>query len=409
MANRRLAIVGVACFVFSVLFYSASRLMSSSPQEIWGSEAKSYSDEFQGYTFRSIRTQSHEEAVRLMQTAHNATSNTSTKATTPAATPVSTPASTLVPSRSSEYSEAEKIVDESIIKLEYALNSTDTNFEDAHLFSFGRYVRTFTEYLLALLSDPSIDQSTFHDLRQQFFPWWTPMADKAYLPWGPEPTAPKTGIVLTAGQGNFLLAAHCVSTLHNVVKSKLPIQVYYAGDEDLPEAKREQLKAMHPQLSTIDIMDLQFNETIAGLTKSGYAMKPFGALASSFQQVVLIDADTIFMQRPDSYFDDHPGLKETGLHYFHDRAYGGRKTTDWVQSLLRGAQPSMTLKESMFWQYELEHQQESGVVFFDKGIPSAFMSLLFTCYMNTRRIREDVIYNEVAGMCITGARQPCQC
>jgi len=69
---------------------------------------------------------------------------------------------------------------------------------------------------------------------------------------------------------------------------------------------------------------------------------------------------------------------------------------DWIKTLMQDSEPSTTLNESMFWRDELEHQQESGVVFFNKAIPSAFMSLLFTAYMNMLKVRSDV-YSNVAG------------
>lgn len=69
---------------------------------------------------------------------------------------------------------------------------------------------------------------------------------------------------------------------------------------------------------------------------------------------------------------------------------------DWIKTLMQDSEPSTTLKASLFWQDELEHQQESGVVFLNKAIPSAFMSLLFTAYMNTLKVRGDV-YSNVAG------------
>lgn len=125
-------------------------------------------------------------------------------------------------------------------------------------------------------------------------------------------------------------------------------------------------------------------------------MKPFAALASSFERVILIDADTIFLQRPDAYFDEHIGLNKTGLHYFHDRAYLGARRIDWVKEVIRGAKPSKVLNDTLYWQHELEHQQESGVVMINKGVPSAFMSLLFTAYINTRKVRNEV-YNHVFG------------
>ena len=142
------------------------------------------------------------------------------------------------------------------------------------------------------------------------------------------------------------------------------------------------MKDLDPSLELINILD-HYDENVAGLQGGGYAMKPFAALASSFESVIIIDADTIFMQRPDEWFDKDEGLKKTGTLFFHDRAYLGRKTTNWVKEVLTesGRTPSPMLNSSMYWQEELEHQQESGVVYFNKAIPSAFMSLLFTTYM----------------------------
>ena len=196
------------------------------------------------------------------------------------------------------------------------------------------------------------------------------------------------------GQGNFVLAAHTIQTLRNVVSSALPIEVAYAGDGDLPETKREELKALAPNIQTLDLLEY-YDESIAGLKASGWAMKPFAALASRFERAILVDADVIFMQRPDSYFDEHPGLKETGTLFFHDRAYGDMN--GWFKEILEGRKLSNTLEESPFWGKELQHNQESGVVFINKAKPAAFMSLMFTTYMNTERVRSEVIYPHTWG------------
>ena len=161
------------------------------------------------------------------------------------------------------------------------------------------------------------------------------------------------------------------------------------------------MQSIDPKLDVINILDY-YDEEVAGLSGSGYAMKPFAALASSFEKVIIIDADTIFMQRPDDWFEGNKGLKRTGTLFFHDRAYGGRKTTDWIKDVLEESsrEPSVTLNASMYWQEQLENQQESGVVYFNKAIPSAFMSLLFTTYMNTLRVRAQ-LYGQVFGKCLT--------
>lgn len=388
MAKLNLVCLGVFCFVSLVLLYSASQLEHSRPSIDGRRGTKTYWNNYRTYLYGSISTTTKEEVLDVTPITCNASLHASSRASNS--------------SRSSHgeiTSKMAQTASKALIHLQYTLDSSDTlrdNYFAGNppLFGMGRDTNTFTKYLEAILSDTSINRKPFLGILRQFFPWWMPSANSTYLPWEPRAT-PKTGIVLTAGQGNFILAAHCVRILRNVVNSTLPIQVFYSGNRDLPEVKREELRALHPRLETIDILNHQFNETTAGLENSGYAMKPFAALASTFDRVILIDADTIFLQRPDAYFDEHAGLNRTGLHYFHDRAFGGRLTKEWVNAHMRGVEPSSTLREGLFWQYNLEHQQESGVVFINKAIPSAFMSLLFTTYMNNQMPRDNIYQNVV--------------
>ena len=385
MAKFNLVYLGVFCFVSSFLLYSASLLEHSHPSKDGGQGAES---SYRAYLFGSVSTTAEEDVSVATPATCNVSVHTPSKVTN---------------SSQSTHGKAEskmaKAASEAFMKLQYTLDGSDTlrdrYFTEPPLFEMGRDTKTFTRYLEAILSDTAIDRKPFRDLLREFFPWWMPSANSTYLPWEPRST-PKTGIVLTAGQGNFVLAAHCVRVLQHVVNSTLPIQVFYSGNKDLPEVKREELRSLHPRLETIDILNQQFNETSAGLENSGYAMKPFAALASSFDRVILIDADSIFLQRPDAYFNEHAGLNKTGLHYFHDRVIKGRDTVEWVKNNMRGARPSKALSEGMFWQHELEHQQESGVVFINKAIPSAFMSLLYTTYMNNQ-VPRDKIYQNVVG------------
>lgn len=293
MSKANIALLAFCCFIFPILFYSASHLNPSCPCESvqWSTgNSLCHNDEYSAW---SKRRSSQKGLSQLEMTEDDAGAKPWSKA---------------LKDTSSKTMKPKQIASESALMLQYALGSTDIHFDDAHLFSVGKYINTFSSYLEAILSDSSIDQQPFHELRQKYFSWWLPSPDLAYLPWAPRPTA-KTGIVLTVGKGNFVLAAHCIQTLRTVLNSTLPIEVFYGGDEDLPEDKRQDLKA--PMLKTENVMS-QFNETIAGLRNSGYAMKPYSALASSFQRVILIDADTIFMRRPDNFFDEHEGLKETG-------------------------------------------------------------------------------------------------
>ena len=379
---------GICCLVFIILFYSATYLSGFGS---FGSEcalAAESMGQYQQYLLWTLQDPSKEDFLQPPEASPQATQVKEHKNSKPTKGPVPVPVPK-IPSR------AAQVAHDATIKLQYAVNSsTISKIDGANLLSMGKHITTFTRLLEAILADTSIDRRPFLDLRERYFGWWKP-SNTTHLPWDPKNHT--TGIVLTAGQGNMALAAHAIRALRRVVKSELPIQVAYAGDDDLPRSKRRLMQSIDPMLELINVLDF-YDEGVTGLSGGGYAMKPFAALASSFEKVIIIDADTIFMQRPDDWFDANKGLKRTGTLFFHDRAYGGRKTTEWIKEVLEESsrEPSVTLNTSMYWQEQLEHQQESGVVYFNKAIPSAFMSLLFTTYMNTLRVRAQ-LYGQVSG------------
>ena len=342
--------------------------------------------QYQQYLLWTLQAPSQRDPPQAPQVAHHATQVEQHKSEEPRKGPMS---------GQRMASNAAQVAHDMTIRLQYAMNSsTISKIEGPNLFSMAKHISSFARLLEAILADDSINRRPFLDLRERYFGWWKP-SDTTHVPWGSKHHT--TGIVLTAGQGNMVLAGHAIRTLRNVVNSTLPIQVAYAGDDDLPIVKRQEMRELDPNLELINILDY-YDEDVAGLRSGGYAMKPFAALASSFEKVIIIDADTIFMQRPDDWFEEHAGLRQTGTLFFHDRAYGGRKTTDWVKDLFEesGVKPSATLNSSVFWQEELEHQQESGVVYFNKAVPGAFMSLLFTTYMNLQHVRGQ-LYGHVVG------------
>ena len=380
LSKNNSIVIGVCCFIFTIVFYSATHLTSLGSFMTECSPGAESTGQYQQYLLWTLQAPSEKDSLQPPQIENEASQLDENKSAKPLPK---------IPSK------AAQLAHDATIKLQYAMNSsTISKIEGPNLFSMAKHIATFARLLEAILSDTSINRGPFLDLRERYFGWWKP-SRSTHLPWDPKNHT--TGIVLTAGQGNMVLAAHAIRTLRRVVKTDLPIQVAYAGEEDLPGRKRREMKSIDPKLELINILDY-YDEEVAGLRSGGYAMKPFAALASRFEKVIIIDADTIFMQRPDEWFEEDEGLKKTGTLFFHDRAYNGRKTTDWVKDLLKesGRKPSATLNATMYWQEELEHQQESGVVYFNKAIPSAFMSLLFTTYMNTLHVRAQ-LYGHVAG------------
>lgn len=260
----------------------------------------------------------------------------------------------------------------------------------------GRRISALSTLLEAIIEDPTISRDSFFRFRNQEFGWWR-LSSKTYLPWEDRMQS-GVGLVMCIGQRNLVLAAQNIRTLRNVLGSTLPIEVYYAGEHDLPWEKRKKLEDLAPNIETLNILDF-YDDTVAGINDSlkenGWVMKPFAMLASRFQKAILVDADTIFLQRPDAYFDDDTHLKETGTLFYHDRAVKGGytgwiDTLKWIKKVLKARKPSAMLRESIFWTEKLEHQQESGVVFMNKEKPNVFTSLMFATFLSTKEAREDI-------------------
>lgn len=257
----------------------------------------------------------------------------------------------------------------------------------------GERIALFSSLMQSHLSDASLDRTTFHAQFRDYFPWWNPSAS-TYTPWPSSSSASSdstTGIVMCAGSNNFLFAVQHIQTLRNVLHSTLPIQVAYAGDDDLHYSDRVLLQNLGPDIETLNLLD-HFDESIAGLKTGTWAQKPFAMLASRFERVVIVDADTIFMQKPDKVFDDEPGLVETGTMFYHDmtwRVYKDERQ-GWFHRLMEGRVPSKMLNQSAFWREDVFVEMESGVVCMDKGRPSVFMSLVFACWMETEGVRTEV-------------------
>ena len=274
-----------------------------------------------------------------------------------------------------------------------SLLENDTHVSD--LVGKGQRVSALSTLLEAIIDDPTIPRENFFRFRNQEFGWWR-LRTKTYLPWRNTAESEVTsGIVMCVGQRDLVLAVQNIRTLRNVLGSTLPIEIFYAGERDFPSDKRKQLEELDINVQILNILDF-YDDTVVGITDSlaenGWVMKPFAMLASRFQKAILVDADTIFLQRPDGYFENDAQLKETGTLFYHDRAVKGKytgwiDTLKWVKKVLGDRNPSAMLKESIFWTAKLEHQQESGLVFMDKGKPGVFTSLMFAAWMNTKAVR----------------------
>ncbi len=125
------------------------------------------------------------------------------------------------------------------------------------------------------------------------------------------------GIVISLGKRDFQYACHLIRGIQNGLGSTLPIQKAYAGNEDLPLKYREKLVSLGNNIETLDLL-LLIDDTIMDLANGRYAIKPVAMLLSSFEQVMVVDADPVFLQPPEILFENE-GYRATGTYFFQDR------------------------------------------------------------------------------------------
>ncbi|KAG9256744.1 glycosyltransferase family 71 protein [Emericellopsis atlantica] len=208
------------------------------------------------------------------------------------------------------------------------------------------------------------------------------------------------GIVMSVGGPdiNIRFAGHLISALRQVLKCQLPLEITYAGEDDLPIRYREALASLDEtgQISFVDMLTV-FDDKTLRLRQNGWAIKPFSVLASRFEQVLLVDCDSVFLQDPESLFYQRPYV-DNGAYLFHDRllwqhAFKGRH--EWFHDQIK--EPSPALNKSLVWTEEYAEECDSGVVVLDKSRPDVFFGLLHTAWQNTYDVREEVTYKITYG------------
>lgn len=209
------------------------------------------------------------------------------------------------------------------------------------------------------------------------------------------------GIIIPAGNGNIRFAGHLIASLRSVLNSTLPIQVAYGGDNDLSAANREKLAELVKSGSPLEFLDITtiFDASFIQLNKAngGWATKAFAALGTNYEQVILLDADAVFIQPPEALLKGE-AYQRTGAFLFHDRLlwqHAFAERHEWWKSQIR--RPSATLDKSLVWTEDYAEECDSGVVVLDKSRIDVLVGLLHVVWQNTYEVREDlykIIYGD---------------
>ncbi|RKO95138.1 hypothetical protein CAUPRSCDRAFT_13121, partial [Caulochytrium protostelioides] len=168
----------------------------------------------------------------------------------------------------------------------------------------------------------------------------------------------------------------------------LPIEVFYAGTQDLTRANIEELSS----IDGVKVFDLSQRINLNKSPSGGGATTPFTMFASSFQEVIFMDSDTLFLQDPETMFSMKRYV-DTGAVYFMDRTMPGDSLMKYMREV--SSTISDTAKTTgRAWTGKSFHEADSGVVLIDKR--RHLHTLLMVCMMNSSPYRDE-IYKHVHG------------
>ncbi|KAL7900912.1 glycosyltransferase family 71 protein [Trichoderma sp. SZMC 28014] len=208
------------------------------------------------------------------------------------------------------------------------------------------------------------------------------------------------GIVISAGGSDLSVrfAGHLIASIRDVLGCTLPIQVAYAGENDLPKHRRDALSSLD-KTNNIEFLDVWtvFDDSALQLRRGGWAIKPFAALASRFEQVIALDADAVFLQSPDVLFEQRAYV-DNGAYLFHDRLlwqHAFQDRHEWWKEQIK--EPSPAMNKSLVWTEDYAEECDSGVVVLNKSRPEVMVGLLHIAWQNTYAVREEVSYKITYG------------
>ena len=275
------------------------------------------------------------------------------------------------------------------------LTTPETIPDFAALTTQERTFKVLFQYLDPIVAAGEIYEPQYQEvwtfylqLERTLYPWLQPYYQNAFHLTN---STEGRGIVICIGNHQFQYAATTIRAIREVLKSTLPIEVFYIRENDLSPARRLYLETEFENVVTRQIIS-RVNDWYTRF--GGWALKPYAVLASSFSEVILMDADSYFFKKPDMLFDD-AGYRKTGTLFFYDRTlFSGWETgRNWLSSFL----PTMSsiVETTRWWNFKSAHEQESGVVVINKK--RSLLGLLATCKMNDKKERDQVTYKRVHG------------
>ncbi|KAI5968988.1 MNN13 [Candida margitis] len=237
------------------------------------------------------------------------------------------------------------------------------------------------------------------------------------------------GIVLSIADKHV---DYTVSLIHSLraLNNKLPIQIVYfdnlndetkrkivtAAREDFAHLPQSYKKIAHlfpsdyldPKSKGLPKQEVWFVNTASVINEpfkskfGGFSNKLLATFFNSFNEMMIIDADTVMMQNPKSYFELE-GYKNTGTFFFRDRATienrpmaDGQFFTKVSQSTVDSLMFDVPLLTNYTLRFDffrgISHTMESGMVLIDRQLH--FNSILMVVHSNFINPLERLSYGD---------------
>jgi hypothetical protein len=204
------------------------------------------------------------------------------------------------------------------------------------------------------------------------------------------------GIVMVVSRYTALAALQTITVLRQLHGCLLPIEIYYHTEDELPNGLVDMFKTLG-RVSAFNIDTLPyFNSDLEddagrypGL-KVTWERQSLALLASSFQEILIVDPEVVFLQNPSLLFS-HPTFASTGTLFFRAKAKPVDRASQYLVSFLKRqidqGSPSQQLAESAFFSHGIGARMDMDVVVLDKSRPGVLSALLMNAWMRRKMAR----------------------
>lgn len=190
------------------------------------------------------------------------------------------------------------------------------------------------------------------------------------------------GIVLTIADHHLESTIRLIHLLRALLND-LPIQIIYTPESLSEESKHQILQASVSAFNTFPVQDVTFVNVEPAIAENyrgkfgGFGNKILAVLFNTFEEMMLIDADTVIMIPPSEFFELRK-YKRSGTLFYKDRStiefrpesdlvFFKKLMNTQVDEVMFGlAQPSNSTMQLPFFAYRLNHLMESGLVLVDR-------------------------------------------